>query len=281
VAASVHVLHVVEAGYPAGLWSSEIYTSDISKLQTRLIADAEGRLQRRLADVFSPAPVTSQVRLGRAAPTVVEVARSRDASLIVVGTHGWTGLRHLAFGSVAETIARTAPQPVLTVRAQRPALRRILMATDFGPASDTAWAGALDLAKIFGASLHLLHVVEDGFLASGEEWYVETMPQIREQMMQEARGRLTRMVQAQPAGNITCSALAGTPARTIAGVAEEFECDLIVMGTHGRNAVAHVLLGSVADRVIRTASCPVLTVHAGGNGKAVESEGALEHSVRD
>ena len=257
--ASIHLLHVVE-GFSGGAWGSEIYVSNIAELQAAIVRDAEVRLGRAADAIEHKLKVTTEVQVGRAAATVVDVARRRKSGLIVSGTHGRTGLSHLLMGSVAETIVRTAPCPVLTARTPREGLRQIVVATDFSPTADAALSCAVGIASAFGASLHLLHVVEDPFRSTVGARYEQTLAEIHEWLMMDARARLSQSLAALRAITASSEAIAGTAAAGITGRAANLDADLIVMGTRGRSALAHVLLGSVADRVMRTASCPVVTV---------------------
>lgn len=113
--AAVHLLHVVEYPWAAGVWSPEVYTADIADLQLNLVRDAEQRLRGCVPE--NAETVTTEVRSGYAAGQILEVARERGCDLIVMGTHGRTGFAHVVMGSVAEKIVRLAPCPVLTLRA--------------------------------------------------------------------------------------------------------------------------------------------------------------------
>jgi nucleotide-binding universal stress UspA family protein len=142
-------------------------------------------------------------------------------------------------------------------------ITRILVPTDFSPTADAALDYAFTVAERFGASLQLLHVLDDPFVFEGmsAEAYIAEAPTLRTAMLDEARVRLRH--RANPAKhNVTVETevLFGHGARTIAEYALERGIDLIVMGTHGRTGVAHLLLGSVAERMVRIAPCPVLTV---------------------
>jgi nucleotide-binding universal stress UspA family protein len=115
VDAVVRLVHVVEDPLAAGVWSSELYTAEIAGLQMNLVRNAE---QRLLATVPSDdASTTTDVRTGPAAKQILEAAAEWQADLIVMGTHGRTGLAHVLMGSVAEKVVRLAPCPVLTLRA--------------------------------------------------------------------------------------------------------------------------------------------------------------------
>ena len=139
------------------------------------------------------------------------------------------------------------------------AFKTIVVATDFGPASELALEYARTLAQKFGASLHLVHVVEEPF-PIGSEGYVAEVAELHESVLQKAHQRLSTSLAAVADDGATSEVLVGKPARGIIEAAAKKNADLIVMGTHARGPVAHFLIGSVAERVLRTAPCPVLTV---------------------
>jgi nucleotide-binding universal stress UspA family protein len=118
--ASVHLLHVVENPLAAGMWSSSVYTSEVPGLQVDVVRDAEHRLEQMIPTIAGVRyGLEHTVRIGPAAETIVDFASDELADLIVMGTHGRTGLGHALIGSVAEQVVRRAPCPVLTLRADR------------------------------------------------------------------------------------------------------------------------------------------------------------------
>ncbi|MEQ1759395.1 MAG: universal stress protein [Vicinamibacterales bacterium] len=143
---------------------------------------------------------------------------------------------------------------------------RILVATDFSAPSDAALVYAKAVAAQFGASLHLLHVVENPVIAGmmGAEVLVPDTSAMVAALEQEAETKLSAML--APAERTkfraTTEIRMGSAASTIVEMAHSLGVDLLVMGTHGRTGVTHALLGSVAERVTRHSTCPVLTVHA-------------------
>lgn len=142
-------------------------------------------------------------------------------------------------------------------------ITRILVPTDFSTTADAALDYAYVLAKQFGASIELLHVLDDPFVADGmaAEAYISEAPVLRSAMLRDSQERLRhRATTREGVTHIDTEVLFGHGARTIAEYATERGVDLIVMGTHGRTGFAHLLLGSVAERLVRTAPCPVLTV---------------------
>jgi nucleotide-binding universal stress UspA family protein len=142
---------------------------------------------------------------------------------------------------------------------------RILVPTDFSEPADAALEYATTLAGRLGASLHLLHVFEDPYLTGGAfaaEMYAPVPADLREALLTEAKDLLADRAKRLDAARfgVTADVFTGPTARAIADYARDNDIDLIVIGTHGRGGMAHLLLGSVAERVVRTAPCPVLTV---------------------
>lgn len=148
------------------------------------------------------------------------------------------------------------------------ALTRILVPHDFSETSDAAVQYAVALARQFAASLDFLYVGD----RAKEELESELPFGSDGQVAADVKDRLLGML--SPADHLALHprffVRAGTPAAEIVRVADQQHADLIVMGTHGRGFVAHMLMGSVAEQVVRTAPCPVLTVrHPGRAGEGI------------
>ena len=159
----------------------------------------------------------------------------------------------------------------------------ILVPTDFSTASAPAMEYARMLAERFGAALHLLHVVEDPYAAAAWPGAYASMPDLRERLTAEAEQRFEGITASLSDLETATEVVVGLPAKTIVDVAATRGADLIVMGTHGRSGVAHLLLGSVAERVVRMAICPVLTVReraARAGEEAVDAPSDAEHPRR-
>jgi nucleotide-binding universal stress UspA family protein len=144
------------------------------------------------------------------------------------------------------------------------ALKKILVPTDFGEAADAALDYARALARNFGASVDVLHVAEDASarMFAGEV-YVVVPPTLQQDIEAAAVKQLEqRLVDNDPKPLVMRRVVmaSNAPALTIVNYAKESNIDLIVMGTHGRGAMAHLFMGSVAERVVRLAGCPVLVV---------------------
>jgi len=160
-------------------------------------------------------------------------------------------------------------------------LKTILVPSDFSNCSDEAWQYGLELARRFGASLHVLHVVQDPV---AQPWSVEglSMPLIEavEEWQKQARARLDAAVPDADRPRVTVAVTVGTPYAEILAYAEAHVADLIVMGTHGRGGMTHMLLGSIAERIVRRAPCPVLTVRRPQHG-FVETEALVAATRQD
>jgi nucleotide-binding universal stress UspA family protein len=255
--ASLHLLHVTASRSTSpheamDSWDRE--PAALRELRDRLTAeDRRRRVVVRVVEALDPAR------------QIVRYARAMDAGLIVMGTQGRSAVARVLMGSVAEKVVRTAPCPVFTahgaLRAPAAGFRRILMPTDFSLPSYAALNCARRLATGFAASLHLLHVLEEvpSARAIGSELFINEAPETRSLRLKDARDRLKRQIfDARVTLGATTEVIFGSPARVIADYAADNAFDLIVMGTHGRTGMAHFLVGSVAERVVRTASCPVL-----------------------
>jgi nucleotide-binding universal stress UspA family protein len=149
-------------------------------------------------------------------------------------------------------------------------IRQILVPTDFSEPAEAAWQYAKDLAQEFQSGLHLLHVVPEPYVYPwGTELSTLPLAELLNQAEAAAKQRLAELVSgvAGPAARVDFGTAIGPPVDRILDYAGTHQIDLIVMGTHGRGTVGHLLLGSVVERVIRRATVPVLTVH-GAPGRA-------------
>lgn len=143
-------------------------------------------------------------------------------------------------------------------------IRKILCPTDFSELSAHATQYAASLAEQYHAELHVLHVVDEAY----QYWTAmgpESMPigPSAEQILESARLQMDRWRQERFADvkvDLICDVLVGRPFVEISHYARDKQIDLIVLGTHGRSGLTHMLLGSVTEKVVRKAPCPVLTV---------------------
>ena len=148
-------------------------------------------------------------------------------------------------------------------------IQRILVATDFSEASELAVDYALELARTFRATLVLAHVYDVPIVGFPDGVLIAS-PNVATQIATAAREGLAAAVARHAASGVTLDSVLrqGAVAETVNGIAEEVDADLIVIGTHGRRGIAHAILGSVAEKILRAATRPVLTLHEGQHRKA-------------
>ena len=259
--ATIHLLHVVDNMFLRAVLGDphDYETAALRQLQDR--APAQPGVSFLLTVERSDEP----------ADEITSYARTHGIDLIVMGTHGRGRMAHLLLGSVAEKVARTAPCPVLTMRdaphAEDVTGIRILVPTDFSPAADAALGCARRLAARLRGSIRLLHVVEHPGIGPsyGSELCVPESAAVREEQVAKAKADLSCriLVDKRSRVTITSDVLLGPSSTMITAYAGDNGFDLIVMGTRGRGGFARLLIGSVAESVIRTAPCPVLTVKSG------------------
>lgn len=157
---------------------------------------------------------------------------------------------------------------------------RILVPTDFSPPSDAALEYARILAAKFGSTLRILHVVDDPSSSSDfvPDGFAPSTEEIQAALTAHARKRLEHLVTTvdRLRYHTYTDAIVGQPAPAIIDYAGATGTSLIVMGTHGRTGLAHLLMGSVAEQVVRTAPCPVLTVR-----QVAVADEAISHLAKD
>ncbi len=265
--ARLHVVHVIE--FPPGMDPEQ----PVNKMYLdRLREESDGKLRDTIAEI-ERGGATAQGRLetGIASQALAETAEALGSGLVVLGTRGLTGLNHLLIGSTAERLVRTASCPVLTVPSKRepqPAgeesprstrIQRILAPLDFSDCSLDAIEYAIFVAKTFDAALTIQHVLEP--ISFGLDFTLRHVEERRQQRKQVESwlSDLGSSLDAQGL-RITHVVTAGEAADSILARSQEQRCDVIVMGTHGRRGISHLVSGSVAEAVLRKATCPVLTV---------------------
>lgn len=254
------VIHTLEVGLP-----------DVDYLPRE--GDAGGELQAavgaKLEELVAPIvdagiEVKLIVELGIASEAITRAVNEHKPDLLVVGNRGGGGFLRLLVGSTTQRLARRASCPVLTVHEddKHRTTRTILVPTDFSRDAEAAAATASRLlhpaesAKL--VLVHAFHLPVE-YTAYGA---IPTTFHFREDVLGPTQERLEALAAklARPGLEIVCEVREGAPAEVVADLAKELNVDLIAMGTHGRSGLAHVLLGSTAERVLAIAPCPVLTV---------------------
>lgn len=197
------------------------------------------------------------------APAILETADAVGAGMIVAGTHGTRGVRRFLLGSVSDELLRTTHHPLVLVpeteRYQIRPVRRILVPIDFSPSSEHQLDNARVLATALEAEVQLLHINEPlplPFMLPGVGTLSDLVPSLERQIEAEIEKRAADL---RNAGILVhTSVVEGRAGARIIEVAETDGCDLILIARHGQSKVERLLLGSITERVTRTASTPVL-----------------------
>jgi nucleotide-binding universal stress UspA family protein len=143
-------------------------------------------------------------------------------------------------------------------------LKNIVVATDFGEVSDGALDYGRELARAFGAKLHVFHAADNVITRFPMDAPFAGMAELQTEVEDAARKRISALLTDEDRAMLGAAGAVWTslsPATAIVDYAKNVHADIVLVGTHGRGAVGHFFLGSVAERVVRTAPCPVLTVH--------------------
>ena len=263
--ARLHVLHVVEA--------RTNNLDDLSEVIQIREQDILEQLRMPVPPGGDDAPeerITREKRTNAsAAGGILAYADEHDVDLIVLGTHGRRGVDRLLMGSVAEEVVRLSECPVLTVCGKKqPApsreINRILVPMGLSDHTDALFAHARAIASTYDARLDLLHVIESAALPA--VYGVEQVLTDSDEVRQRVQRALEQYVEAARKDDVEAHAFVreGNPAQVILDFIEEEPIDLVTIATHGRTGVKRLLMGSVAEKVVRMAACPVFTVKSFG-----------------
>lgn len=243
------------------------YDDGISYLQDRL-ADIERKHRLKFA------PETCHIFSGRPFEEICRLAREIDADLIILGSRGHSGFKRVLLGSTAERVVRYASCPVLVPRGQRfkaaiglagsmrLKLRNILVPVDFSDCSVAAVNYGVFLAKKFNAAVRLLYSVELDVNFVVQSRISGALAAVLKTDQVLAENQMKQFKSIHIPANVSCETqvLIGSPVDQICACSRKREIDLVAISTHGRTGVQHALVGSVAERVVRHAECPVLVV---------------------
>jgi nucleotide-binding universal stress UspA family protein len=201
---------------------------------------------------------------GSPAPTIVDYAERYDYDLIVLPTHGRTGISRYLLGSVTEKVVRLSDVPVLTARMQPDEQLRfpyedILVPVDGSPASTAAAEHGLALAAILDAAVHILAVVDETSL--GPDVRSAIPADERDRPAIEAVEDVDARAEQYDLSSVQTYVEHGSPAAVISEHIGTNDIHAVVMGSSGRRGVDRILLGSVAEKTVRAAPVPVITVH--------------------
>jgi nucleotide-binding universal stress UspA family protein len=258
--AKVHALHVVAPIIPATYgapFSVEDLTTDLEK-------EARGLLQKLQARADKQHVLMStEVRLGDIDREILRAVEKQKADLVVMGTHGRRGFERLVMGSVTERMLRHCPVPLFIVGPEKkgdatapPSIRRILLTTDFSEGTADAVAYALSIAQESQAKVTFLHVLHD--VAA------DVAGKYRDSLVHGIDAQLQKLIPEEALDwcDVETRIEEGLPSKVIPNFVKSGAFDLLVMNIHGKGLLDRALLGSTAERALRTAAgiCPVLLI---------------------
>jgi nucleotide-binding universal stress UspA family protein len=257
--AKVHAIHVVAPVIPATYgapFSVEDLTTDLEKEASRLLEKLHTRADKQRV------LMSTEVRLGDIDREILRSVEKQKADLVVMGTHGRRGFERLVMGSVTERMMRHCPVPLFIVGpakkggAAPPSIRRILLTTDFSEGTRDAVAYALSIAQEGQAKVTLLHVLHD--VAA------DTAGKYRDSLLRGIEVELQKLIPEEALDwcDVEPRIEEGLPSKVIPNLVKSGAFELLVMNIHGKGLLDRALLGSTAERALRTAAgiCPVLLI---------------------
>jgi nucleotide-binding universal stress UspA family protein len=260
--AKLHIVHVSEVDFAI--------PGDAQPGRYPQLSDTEvkDQLEARTGETIEAA---IHGRTGRTFDQICRFAREINADLIVISTHGRTGLKRLFLGSNAERVVQHSSSPVLVVRqserefvadGKELLIQRILVPTDFSESSREALEYAVEFGRQFGARLVLFHSFIVPQLITAEPYGPQSArlaPELARFAVEDQMREFVKGFDFSGA-DFETQIVTGPAAEEIRDYAEKEKMDLIITSTHGRTGFMHVLIGSVAEHIVRYAHSPVLVV---------------------
>jgi len=254
------------------------FPTETFDLETKAYASAKERLPQLVPWEFHDAVnLMSIVKVGDVRNELLEIIRDENIDLVVMGTHGRGALEHFFLGSVTEKMLRKSPVPILTVShldpskeirmAEPAAIRRIVYANDLSMKADVGLHYAAELARTFGSELVVLHAVDALELG----YSALELGQLAATTMDSESARLNAVLQLEKAAEaehikdlkVETVAVKGIPHQVITSYADSTNADLIVLNMQSKGVLERAMLGATAERVIRAAHAPVLSIPVG------------------
>jgi nucleotide-binding universal stress UspA family protein len=292
--ASIHLAHVRHLNYAADLMAPVPPMVPFSIMQYE--QNGEQTALKELKKVASECGVSSaSCNVLSGAPPFDEICRLTQTiptDLVVMPTHGRTGLKHVFLGSTAERIVQHSSCPVLVARGSsfqanngsRFRIKTILVPVDFSNCSREGLRYAIAFASEFRAKIILLHATYLGYVYSSEGTAVYDIPGLQKTARKTAERKMREFVRSVNFGDVKYETVFtdGSPVLDICAFAKDHDIDLIITSTHGFTGFTHVLMGSIAEQVARHAPCSVLVVPSHPHVRAAnlaKSEGAKLNRV--
>jgi nucleotide-binding universal stress UspA family protein len=254
VGASLHAVSVVDVRDLETAPDAEPQAADAATVVEETLDDADA----------GDLPATTVVRQGIPDEVIRQYAADNEIDLIVMGTHGRTGVRRFLLGSVTEKVVRLSDVPVLVVHVDDEVggrgvpYRDVLVPTDGSEGASAAVAPAASLARTFDATVHVVSVVDTGAATMAGGW--ELLADDLEAAAETAVADVAADLADHGVDRVETAVEIGTPYRALRDYVEAEDVDLVAMGTHGRSGIERYLLGSVTEKLLRTSPAPVLTV---------------------
>jgi nucleotide-binding universal stress UspA family protein len=270
--ATVELVNVWEPVTVAAPEAVLVAPETAATLEREAAASSRDQLDRTLQDLRAAnvtATATSQ-KGGLPSRVIVDLARARGSDLIVMGTHGRRGFERALLGSVVERVLRHAPCPVLSVGppsagAELREIRRLLVPVDLSENSEHALCFALNFGRLLKAEVEVVHVWDR------PSWFNNQMTivcdgekrMLGDVIHENTTRDLELFVRESTPASFSAPAsrlLSGSPAKELLVEIEGGRYDLVVLGTQGRGGIGHLLLGSMAEKLVRLSNKPVITV---------------------
>ena len=270
--ASIHLAHVRQSNYAADFVAPAPPIVPFSFMTYEQVGEQTALKElKKVASECGVSSATCDV-LGGAPPfdEICRLAQTVPADLVVMPTHGRTGLKHVFLGSTAERIVQHSSCPVLVTRGSalqanngsRFRIKTILVPVDFSNCSREGLRYAIAFANEFGAKIILLHATYLGYIYSAEGTALYDIPGLQKAARKTAERKMRELVRSVNFGAVKFETAFtdGSPVIDICAFAKDHDVDLIITSTHGFTGFAHVLIGSIAEQVVRHAPCSVLVV---------------------
>ncbi len=268
--ATIHLAHIHVPQYPAGFMGPVFSTGrpPIAFEDYRMEA-----LAKELKEIARRGGLSSdKTHLREGAPAfdqICRIAAEIPADLVVMPTHGRTGLKHVFLGSTAERVVQHSPCPVFVVRErkegskeERITIKTILVPVDFSDCSMEALNYSIALAEQTGASLIVFHALYLGYTYTTDGYAMYDFSAMEKAMRESAEQQMREFTSSANFRGVKFETVVkmGWPVEEITNAAKDGNVDLIVTGTHGWTGFKHVLIGSTAEHVVRNAPCSVIVV---------------------
>jgi nucleotide-binding universal stress UspA family protein len=269
--ATIHLAHVHHWQYPADFMgpviSSGFLPVSFEEHRNKQLAEELKTIARKAG---LSAHDQTHLRTGASAfHEICKLAQEIPADLIVMPTHGYTGLKHVFLGSTAERVVQHAPCSVFVVRqlgkrapGKKFGYKKILVPVDFSGCSQKGLEYAIGFANELEAKIALLHATYLGYIYSSEGTGLYDIPGLQKAARKSAERQMQKLVRAAKFGRVKFETVftEASPVLDIRDFAKDHDVDLIITSTHGLTGFQHVLIGSIAEKVVRHAPCSVLVV---------------------